>query len=228
MHPSITSLLDFFLPRFCASCNNNLLLNEKTVCNKCISKLEIVNHDIIEFEFERKFRREEIIKEFSSLFMFKSDSEIQNIVHSFKYQQQYQIGNFLGEQIIQHLSKKVSSWNADLIIPIPLHNLRKAKRGFNQAETIAKFIGKNIDLTVKADIIKRNRHTQTQTTLTLDERKENIGGAFSLRKKNIIKDKNIILIDDVITTGATITECGKLLIENGAKNIYALSAALAE
>ncbi|MCP5064571.1 MAG: ComF family protein [Ignavibacteriae bacterium] len=228
MRSSITSLFDFFLPRLCASCNTKLLLNEKTICNKCIDRLELAKEQRIKNEFARKFEDEKIISDFVSLYVFKTDSEIQNIIHSFKYNQQYQIGIFLGEQIVKHLAKKIISWNADLVIPIPLHNLRKAKRGFNQAGTIAKSIGVNLDIAVRTDIIKRNRFTQTQTKLTLEERKENISEAFSLRKKNIIKNKNIILVDDVITTGATITECSKLLIDSGAKNIYALSVAIAD
>ena len=91
-----------------------------------------------------------------------------------------------------------------------------------------KSVGKNLDIALHTGIIKRKRFTQTQTKLTLEERKENISEAFSLRQKKIIKNKNIILVDDVITTGATITECGMLLKDHGAKNIYALSAAIAD
>lgn len=224
----ITSLFDFFLPRICASCNTKLLLNERTICNNCLDNLELAKEQRLNNEFERKFKNENIISDFTSLYVFKTDSEIQNIIHSFKYNQQYQIGNFLGDQIVNHLSKTIKSWDADLIIPIPLHNLRKAERGFNQSETIAKSIGRNLAIAVNTGIIKRKRFTKTQTKLTLEERKKNISEAFSMKRKNIVKNKNIILVDDVITTGATISECGELLLDNGAKKIHALSAAIAD
>jgi len=203
-------------------------LNEKNVCDKCISKLIFAPPDLINHEFDRKFKSENIIKEFLSLYIFKPDSEIQNIIHSFKYNKQYQIGIVLGEQISEHLHHQINKWNADFIIPIPLHRLRKAERGFNQSEKIAISIKHSLNISVYTDIIRRCRFTKTQTKLTLEERKENMSDAFTLRKHNLIKNKNIILLDDIITTGATITECGKLLKGNGANNIYALSVAIAE
>jgi len=228
IHKKFTFLIDFFLPRFCIGCSNKLKESEKIICLTCNSNFEVANENRIQNEFQRKFNNDNLIKDFSSAFVFYDDSEIQKLIHSLKYDQNFLIGKFLGRKTAQILIKNIESWNADLIIPIPLHSLRKADRGFNQASEIAKGISQKIKIPQKSNIVRRHRFTQTQTQLTFSERKNNIEGAFTLRKNKQIIDKTIILVDDVITTGATISECAKLLKENGAKNIYAVSVAIAD
>ena len=116
----------------------------------------------------------------------------------------------------------------DLIIPIPLHQLKKAERGYNQSFYIAKGLGEILNVTASDRIVKRRKYTESQTTMTLVERQENISDAFKIRNKKIINGKVILLIDDVITTGATISECGKILLDSGAKKIFAASIAIAD
>jgi ComF family protein len=222
------SLFDFFLPRFCNVCNIKLTTNEKYICDSCFNELEYSTQKRIQNEFSRKFLTDKIISDFASVFVFQNDSAIQSIIHSLKYDKRFQVGNFLGEQIVNNLQDKISEWNANLIIPVPLHTLRKAERGFNQSELIAKAVGKLLGIPVDTKSLKRNRFTQTQTKLTLTERKENMSEAFTLKHNKQIKNKTIILIDDVITTGATISECGKVLLNNGANKIFALSVAIAD
>ena len=115
-----------------------------------------------------------------------------------------------------------------MVIPIPLHHLKKAERGFNQSYYIAKGISSQTSIAVKSNIIKRMRFTQSQTTMTLKEREENVEGAFKVRKTENVKGKSVLLVDDVMTTGATINECGKVLLEAGANKVYAVSVALAD
>ncbi len=182
----------------------------------------------MEKEFCRKFLNENIVKDFSSAFIFHDDSVIQKVIHKLKYQQEFSVGKTLGEKTAQILEDKLNTWNADLIMAIPLHRLRKAERGFNQAEIIAKTIGNCLKIKYVKNILLRKRFTQTQTKLNLKERKANMKDAFRIKRINKITDKNIILVDDVITTGATVSECAKILKENGASNIFALSVAIAD
>ncbi len=225
---SLTSLFDFFLPRFCISCKTKLSPVEKFVCANCISGLEHTSELRIKNEFNRKFQKEKIINGFASAFVFKNDSPIQKIIHSLKYDKQFQVGKFFAEQIALNLRTEINSWKANLIIPVPLHKLRKAERGYNQSEEIAKALGKLLTIPIDTKSLKRKRFTETQTKLTLVERKQNMTDAFIVKNNKLIKNKTIVLLDDVITTGATITECGKVLLENGATKIYALSAAIAD
>lgn len=220
-------ILDFFLPRFCIACSIKLGKKEHLICDHCFSQIEIASEKRIKEEFERKFSRDKFISDFCSAFVFSDDSEIQKLVHSLKYEQNYHVGIFLGIKTGKILYDFIEQWQADLIIPVPLHHLRKAERGFNQSKEISKGLSKELGIKKSSMILKRNRFTQTQTKFTLIERKSNIAGAFSIKRNKKIQGKRIILVDDVITTGATTTECAKLLIENGAAKVYAISVAIA-
>ncbi len=228
LYTKIKAIFDFFLPRFCISCKTELSINEEIICERCFERVEIVTIERIEAEYERKFANEKVVSDFHSAFVFHEGQEIQKLIHSLKYDKNYKVGNFLGKITAELLIDKITSWNCDIIIPIPLHSLRKADRGFNQAKEIAMGISKHTNIPMKSNILKRIRFTKTQTKLNLKERKENIEGAFKLNDIKIIEGENIILIDDVITTGATIAECAKILQAGGANNIYALSAAIAD
>jgi competence protein ComFC len=224
----INQLFDFFLPRFCPACNNALAASEHFVCNNCIANIKLADADLIKSEFERKFSSDKIITNFHSLFVFEKDREFQSIVHSIKYKENFRLAVFLGNLVGQKLNDITKSWSPDFLIPIPLHHLKKAERGYNQSFYLAKGISSVYEIPVKNNIIKRKRFTPSQTQLNLKQRKENVEGAFSVHKKNTLHEKNIILIDDVITTGSTISECGKILKEAGAKNVYAITSAIAD
>ncbi|MEO8398755.1 MAG: ComF family protein [Ignavibacteriaceae bacterium] len=221
-------LIDFFLPRFCPSCKKNLNENEKYVCQNCLDNIKLADESRLNKEYQRKFFEKNIISEFTSLYVFEKDKELQHIIHSFKYAKKFLIGKFLGELAANHLKEKINNWKIDLIIPIPLHNLKKAERGYNQSFYIAKGLSKILNIPVSENSVKRIKFTESQTTMTLLERQENIGEAFLIKNKKKIEGKNILLIDDVITTGATISECGKILLESRAKKIYAASVAIAD
>jgi ComF family protein len=187
----------------------------------------LVPPEHLQFEFSRKFKGKNIISGFTSLYLFEKDKELQHIIHSLKYNQRFLVGKFLGKNLGSSLKTTISQWNIDLIVPIPLHHLKKAERGFNQSLYIAKGISTVTKLPLNNSIIKRKRFTQSQTTMNLKERQKNISGAFTIKNKNRLSGKNVLLIDDVITTGATISECGKILLEYGAKKVYAASVAIA-
>jgi ComF family protein len=227
--PKIFSeLFDFFLPRFCTSCKIKLNENEKIVCADCLAIIKIADKGRLHYEFERKFEDKKIISGFTSLYVFEKDKELQSIMHSLKYNQRFLAGKFLGEKIAEHLKNIINSWRVDFICPIPLHVLKKAERGYNQSFYISKGISKVLGIPVSNRIVKRKRFTESQTKMNMKEREENISGAFVLKSKKFAADKNILLVDDVITTGATVNECGKVLLRGGAKKIYAISAAIAD
>lgn len=223
-----TDIFDFFLPRFCPSCNKKLTNEERIICPECLRKIQRVNEERLQYEYQKKFLSKNIISGFTSFYLFEKDKELQAIIHAIKYNQRFLIGKFLGELVGKNFEKLFNDWQIDFIIPIPLHHLKKAERGYNQSFYIAKGIGKQTNIPVNVHSIKRKRFTQSQTLLNQKEREENINGAFSIKKSSSIIGKNVLLIDDVITTGATINECGKVLIDNGVKNVYAASLAIAD
>ncbi|MCL5027726.1 MAG: ComF family protein [Bacteroidetes bacterium] len=223
-----TEIFDFFLPRFCPSCNKNLTTEERIICPECLGKIQRVNEERLQLEYQKKFLSKKIISGFTSLYLFEKDKELQAIIHAIKYNQRFLIGKFLGKLVGKNFEILFNDWQIDFIIPIPLHHLKKAERGYNQSFYIAKGIGKQTNIPVNVYSIKRKRFTQSQTLLNQKEREENINGAFSIHRFSNITGKNILLVDDVITTGATINECGKVLIDNGVKNVYAASLAIAD
>lgn len=224
----VTSFFDFFLPRFCPACNKKLPAQENLICRECILKIERTDSDLLKSEYDRKFSRNRIVSDFYSHFVFKAGSELQAIIHAFKYEKKFLLGKMLGEMLAKGLEERMDYWKIDYIIPTPLHYMKKSERGFNQSYFIAAGIKNILGMGVKNDIVKRIRHTKSQTTMSMSERTLNVNGAFKVKNEKIIKDKNILIIDDVITTGSTIQEIGKVLLNAGANKIFAASAAIAD
>lgn len=224
----IISVLDYILPRFCVSCKCVLNAEEKIVCSSCYVNIKHAGSDLIETEYVRKFQKDKIISGFQSLYIFEKDKEFQNIIHALKYNKRFLIGIYLGNLMGKFLNSKIKNWNIDYIVPVPLHKLKLLERGYNQAYFLAKGLSHQLKVSVKSRAMKRIRYTQSQTTLTKKEREDNIQDAFSISFPKQARGKVILLVDDVITTGATVTECGKELLKHGAAKVYAVSAGLAE
>jgi ComF family protein len=225
---TLNGFFDFFIPRYCPSCKKKLELEENCICDECLSSIQKAEKDRLISEYMRKFKSSGIISGFTSLFVFEKEEALQSFIHSIKYNKRFLNAKFLGKLIGENLRQEITNWNIDIIVPVPLHPLRKADRGFNQSKYIALGIGKQLSIKVKTNLLKRIRYTETQTNLTLKEREENISDAFKAKHKRVIEGKTFLLVDDVITTGATIRECGKVLLDKGAIKVYSCSAAIAE
>lgn len=224
----IKNFADIILPRFCLHCKSKLTLMENTLCKECFSRINFASKERMQYEFQRKFAEHKIISDFQSLFLFEVTSPIKTVLHELKYEKKFMIGKYVGSLINDYLAEEIFNWKADYIIPVPLHKLKKAQRGYNQSEFIAKEISKLLNVKLKTNLIKRVKYTETQTSMNLTERRENMKDAFVLNSKIDLKNKRIIILDDVITTGATIEACGKILKEKGAAEVFALSAALTD
>jgi ComF family protein len=220
------AFLDFVLPRFCPCCRRKLQYYEPPVCAGCLSKIKEAESIRISSEFNRKFADNGIINRFTSCFVFEKDKELQQIIHSLKYGRKFLLGIYLGELLGERIKKEFYGRKIDMIVPIPLHHLRKAERQFNQSYYVTKGVSKTAGIVIKKRIIKRKRYTETQTTLKIPEREMNVRNAF--RSKVKLDGESILLVDDVITTGSTISECGRILLAAGAAKIYAASAAIAD
>lgn len=223
----INLIFDFLLPRLCLSCKKNLSVKEIVLCDKCFSELETPESGFIKEEYERKFSSVKLIDDFKAGFLFQPDKPIQHLIHSLKYDKKFLSGIYLGQLITRIFYKEIKAWDADIIIPVPLHKLKKLDRGYNQSEFIAKGISKALLIPVKPKLIKRVRHTETQTHLNHLERIENVRNAFKVKNKKFLEGKRVILVDDVVTTGSTVNECAKVIKDAGSEKIYALFAAIA-
>jgi ComF family protein len=182
----------------------------------------------IESEFKKKFSNDKIIDDLFAAFIFQSDGNLQTLLHELKYKKRFRIGNFLGKILAEYIAEQVNNWDIHFIVPMPLHKLKKAERGYNQSDHIASALGRTLNIPVKNRLIKRIRFTESQTKLNLLERRENIAGAFKVKSRTTFTGKNILILDDVITTGASVTEVGKVLKQHGASKVIACSVALAD
>lgn len=224
----LNQFFDFFIPRFCAACKSQLQYNETYLCTNCLENINIADAVRLDHEFKRKFEKDGIISAFTSSYIFEKDKPLQHLIHSLKYEENFKIGIYLGKKAAEICRRVIENWQADYLIPVPLHHLKKAERGYNQSYFIAKGFSSALNIKVNNNILKRKRYTNTQTELTLTERKNNIMDAFEPRNSKLIKAKHVILVDDVITTGATISECGKVLLMQGASRVSAISVAIAD
>lgn len=220
-------ILDFVLPPVCLHCESPLLNRERYLCEKCTESIARIdnksNADL------QRIKSNNNVSNSYSLFLFVEGTAIQTLLHHLKYGQMRKIGREYGKKLAEEILKP-ENLNADFIVPVPLHISKKRERGYNQSDFICEGIGEVLDVLLLTKGLKRLKFTKTQTKLTSEERQENVRGAFAVKNKymNIIKDKKIILVDDVITTGSTILESAKVLKNAGCGDIYVCSIALAE
>ena len=197
---SCHSTLPILTEQHCPSCMTHITLNGE-VCPPCSKKYDLP---------------------YSGIFVvsYYKDPLVRSIIHHFKYRFIKDLAKPLALLIAQSLNNSHFP-TPDLIIPIPLHPRRKRWRGFNQAEELSHSL--DLQIPTNTDILRRVRYTKPQVTMrNRDSRLNNVSGAFIVQNPSRIKNKNILLIDDVMTTGATITACAHELKLSGAKNIYAL------
>ncbi|MBE0538894.1 MAG: ComF family protein [Ignavibacterium sp.] len=201
------------------------MANEKPVCSDCLISILIADEQRLKDEYDRNFSSAKVIKDFYSRFVFETDKTLQHIIHALKYNRQFKLGVFLGEILSEGIKSR--GWQIDLIVPVPIHPLKKVERGYNQSDYIVKGLSKSLKIPYSTKLIKRTRHTESQTKLKMKARAQNVADAFDVRNPKKLSGKNILIVDDIITTGATIQECGRALVKGGAKTVYACSVGIA-
>lgn len=222
---------DFIFPPVCFLCNQRLEPAEERVCNKCWSEFTKVDQSTPAYEeIKARFENGKVVDGFVSCYLFEKEGRFQEAVHLLKYRGIKSIGNRLGidlggKIIGDHILRSI-----DFITPIPLHKLKYRERGYNQSEYLCKGVSDVIGKEVLPKLINRIKYTQSQTKLNLLERRLNVAEAFVINPRCIgeISGKNILLVDDVITTGSTIEAVAQVLKQNGASLVYAASAGLAK
>lgn len=220
-------LLDLFYPKLCAACSAHLTPTEELICIICESELAVSHFfDYDSNPIEKLFWGRVQIKAAGSLFYFHKKSGIQNMMHLLKYKQRKDIGKWMGQKLGESLLKSGRFESVDVLIPVPLHPRKKFTRGYNQSEEIAKGIQEKTKWKL-IDALLRIDHTSSQTRKSKFDRWLNVGNAFTLNKKYDLKNKNILIVDDVITTGATLEASIRVLLDGGAQSVSVASVASA-
>lgn len=153
------------------------------------------------------------------------DQEVFPLLHKMKYGPDISLARFMGELLISNLGEELKALDPDLVLPIPLHVSRLRHRGFNQAAVMGKAVGKGLGVSLQLGILERPKATPPQVGLSRTQRRENVKGAFCVRKPQLIKRKTILLVDDVYTTGATLKEASRELLRKGAEQVHVLTFA---
>jgi ComF family protein len=165
-----------------------------------------------------------------SAFVFEEQGAVQSIIHHLKYEGNRSLGTLLGNCLAQRFLQDCSPHGIAGVIPVPLHRTKERERGYNQSALIANAFAATTGIPARTDILVRRRFTVSQTTLARAERLENVRDAFIVRRerREAVSGNTFIIVDDVITTGATIRSCAQALASEGGKPAVACSVALAE
>ena len=156
---------------------------------------------------------------------FRSRGVVRKVMHDFKYGRQLHLRHLLGRWLAEAMNDpRLAGRRFNFIVPVPLHPTRKRARGFNQAELLALELQRAARLPIQ-NVLQRTRYTTTQTQFDRSERMENLRGAFRLRRGCNVRDLRMLLVDDVLTTGSTLSECAAVLKKNGALSVHAATAA---
>ena len=207
-----SGLVHLLFPNLCEGCGQPLFKGEEVVCLQCETLIPFTNfHLIPENETALRLSGRIPFQHATSLTFFTSESLIQHLIHGLKYKGKKQNGVFLGKEIGKTI--KASNWKIDGIVPVPLHPKKEAKRGYNQSVLIANGISDVLSIPVFNNHLKRTKNTMSQTVKTRAERIENVSGAFSISKKEEMSNKHLLLVDDVMTTGATLESCVQILLQ---------------
>ena len=209
------SLLHLLFPHICAGCGSDSLGNEDILCLHCIATLPETHFERYAHNpIERKFYGRIPVHAATAQYYFSRDSVLQRLVHQLKYNNNKELGLQLGKLMGASL-KQSGRFNADALIPLPLFAVREKKRGYNQATILCEGIAEELRLPILKNIIIRPGHTDTQTHKGRIERWDNIEGKFRLIDPAPISGRHLLLVDDVVTTGATLESCGSELLKAG-------------
>ncbi|QXM05161.1 ComF family protein [Crassaminicella indica] len=233
----IDTFLDLIYPRniYCILCNESIKKTEKySLCSSCIQKIKFIEGRACEkcgkpledFYFLQECpdcikTKHFFTKGFSCV---EYNEHMKELVYKLKYKNQRYIAYHMAEIMVDKLKKQKLS-NIDYIVPVPLYKKKEKNRGFNQADLLSKYIGKAMDWKVSRKNLIKIKDTKAQNQLTRNERKNNLKDAFSVRLLEQFTDKNILLVDDVYTTGSTVDACCREIVKARPKKIYVISFA---
>jgi ComF family protein len=219
--------IDLAFPRCCEACDKSLVGNEEVICTGCRISLPRITTDGIYKDIMRfKFVNASEVFSTNSFLLFTKRGKVQKLLHALKYKGNKEVGTLLGFMFGQEIAAAGDLPNADLIISVPLHKKKKKLRGYNQSDLLAAGFSKATGIPWTGTALERIRHTATQTGKSKTERRENVKGVFAVKED--ISAKNIIIMDDVLTTGATLEECAEILKTAGCRKFYIMTIALAQ
>lgn len=209
----LSDLTYLFFPRVCVTCGKDLSRTEEMLCVRCQQKLPYTYfHTIPDNPVEKVFWGRVPISHATACLYFSKDGMVQHLIHELKYKGRKDLAQYMGRIMGQVLDHTKWLGQIDALVPVPLFAAREKKRGYNQSTLLCKGIATLHDLPIYTELVKREKHTDTQTHRTRIDRWENMQGAFSIIPGKQPAHQHLLLVDDVLTTGATLESCAATLL----------------
>lgn len=223
------SFLSLFFPRYCIVCGRTLAKGEECLCTMCNINLPRTDYHLRKDNpVEKMFWGKIPLEQATSFFFYRKGSDFRQILHQLKYGGQKGIGAIMGRYMAAELLESGFFEGVDVILPVPLHKKKQQIRGYNQSEWIARGIAAVTGISIDTESVVRRKNTETQTRKSFLERWENVEGIFELNHAESLIGKHILIVDDVLTTGATTVECASCLTDIEGIRISILTLAMAE
>jgi ComF family protein len=228
MWQNMQHFIDLFYPRLCFGCSRNLYQHELDFCWNCLHELPRTRlHNLPGNPLERLFWGRFEVEAVTSFLYFTKNGIAQNLLHRLKYDGAQQLGIRLGEMLGTELKQSNRFSGIDWVVPVPLHPKKEKLRGYNQSMLIARGVANGLQVRCSGQLLLRNSDTSSQTRKSRFERWENVSSAFVCPKPEKIKGKHILLVDDVLTTGATLEACAlPLKLADGRVSMATIACAL--
>lgn len=226
---SFADLISLVYPDVCLCCEGTLVKGEDAICTRCILDLPRTHyHNDKNNPLAIKFMGRVNLDHALAFLKFRKKGNVQRLLHALKYQGNREIGLKLGRIYGHQLNESMITSHYDVIIPVPLHISRFRQRGYNQSDEWGRGISETTGISFESNVLVRGHKTETQTRKTKLNRWKNVEEIFYVQKHNLVSGKKILLVDDVVTTGATLESCAIALIEADCKSVGLACIAYAE
>lgn len=217
----VTDFIGLLYPAYCYSCEKSLVSGEAIICTNCRLKLPYIplTEKIEENPLMHRFYGKVPVSNAVAFLYFRRSGRVQKLLHALKYKGIQEIGVLLGQWFGASLKANGFTTTFDMVVPVPLHRVKLQKRGYNQADSFAQGLAEALGMEWDKTILKRTKNTETQTNKSRPERWENVGQVFEVTDPAKVNGKKIFLVDDVITTGATLEACTITLMKAGCAEV---------
>jgi len=225
---AVDQFVSLFYPKLCLSCGKNLSQKEDIICLPCQHYLRPTDlHQYRHNQFTDRFWGRFPLNAGAAMYYFTKKGRVQNLIHNLKYKGRPEVGICLGQRYGKALRKADAFRSVDLIIPVPLHDRKLKERGFNQSAAFAKGLSETWETPWSDQVLQRVEYTSTQTKKSRLERLQNVQEAFQLKDQNAARGKHILIVDDVMTTGATLEACAQRVLEVPGTSVSLVTIAFA-
>ncbi|MCR4033192.1 MULTISPECIES: ComF family protein [Flavobacterium] len=224
----INYLINLFFPKVCDGCRSILLQNENVFCTGCRHEMPLTQYHLdSKNEAVKKFYGK-VDMQFAAAFLyFNKKGLVQELIHNLKYKGHQEIGTVLGNWYVEDLKELQFKIPFDTVIPVPLHKKKFKERGYNQITTFGKAIASGFEIPFNEKILLRKIYSKTQSKKNLLGRSENIANIFDVEFDETDHNKHFLIVDDVLTTGATIEACSRALLKIPGAKVSVLCIAMA-